>query len=83
MEQKIGNLAKWSKLILKRDNYQCRECDLPHRDYFSIPSGLRPRFEAHHIIKAVDNPSLIFDLDNGITLCIFCHHAKHTGERRS
>jgi len=73
----IGNLATWRKHILERDNYQCQECGLPHRDYFSIPVKLRPIFEAHHIIKAKDNPSLIFDLKNGITLCIFCHRAEH------
>lgn len=80
MAERIGNLAKWSKLILKRDNYQCQKCNLPHQDYFSIPPKLRPRLEAHHIIKAVDNPSLIFDLDNGITLCRLCHKMEHTNE---
>lgn len=81
--KRIGNLATWSKLILIRDNHTCQDCGLPHQDYFSIPPKLRPSLEAHHIIKAIDNPSLIFDLDNGITLCIVCHRAKHKGERKS
>jgi len=77
MKKRIWNLAMWRKAILKRDNYQCQECGLPHCDYYSIPLSLRPLLEAHHIKPVSKLPELIFDLQNGITLCHFCHRAIH------
>jgi hypothetical protein len=30
--------------------------------------------------EKLDSPELMFDLDNGITLCVDCHANKHKGE---
>ncbi len=79
----IWNLAMWRKAILERDNYQCQDCGLPHLDYFLIPSKLRPMFEAHHIIPIKESLQLIFDLQNGVTLCHFCHRARHFDIRKN
>lgn len=77
-DKPIWNLAMWRKFILKRDKYKCQDCGLPvHCDYFSIPTKIRPRLEAHHIKPVRETPGLIFDLDNGITLCLFCHKTRH------
>jgi len=78
----IKNLSTWRKLILERDKYQCQECGMPHKDYFSIPKKLRPKMEAHHIIAIYKAPHLIFEMANGITLCRFCHRAKHAKKEK-
>ena len=76
--QLTRNHTTWRNLVLERDDYQCQECRLPHRSYFSIPIKLRPTLEAHHIIGIKIAPDLIFDLENGETLCFLCHKFKHT-----
>ena len=39
--------------------------------------------EAHHIIPRQLRPDLIFDLNNGITLCLNCHYEKHINDVKS
>lgn len=51
----------WRQAVLKRDNYACVQC----------LSTYRP--EADHIKPMTLNPSLMFNLDNGRTLCRECH----------
>jgi hypothetical protein len=57
---------EWRKAIFERDGYTCCEC------------GAKGNLHAHHIIHWADSVDLRFDLDNGITLCLDCHAAKHT-----
>jgi hypothetical protein len=52
----------WRKLVLKRDNYTCRECGATDKE-----------LSAHHIKSFVDFPEDRFDINNGITLCLDCH----------
>jgi hypothetical protein len=54
-------LTEWSKKVKDRDNWICRFC------------GSTERLQAHHILSIVQYPNLIFDLDNGVTLCFDCH----------
>jgi len=83
-DKPIWNLLTWRKLILKRDKYKCQDCGLPATfDYFSIPLKLRPGLEAHHIKPVREVPELIFDPNNGVTLCCFCHRARHVEIRKS
>lgn len=52
---------KWRDEVLKRDNYQCNNCMNPNR------------LQAHHLKAFAYFPELRFDIDNGITLCYYCH----------
>lgn len=82
-DKPIWNLMRWRKLVLERDEYKCQDCGLPTTfNYFSIPLKFRPKLEAHHIKPVREAPELIFDLNNGVTLCYFCHHARHVDMRR-
>ncbi len=56
--------SKWRSLIFKRDDWTCQVCN--------VRGG---SLQAHHIRPVRDhkNDLLIFDVDNGITLCNGCH----------
>lgn len=51
----------WRKSVFERDEYKCKVCS---------EGG---HLEAHHIIGVHQRLDLIFDIQNGITLCIICH----------
>ena len=55
----------WRKAVFERDDYTCQMCNVRGGD-----------LEAHHILPIKDNKNtlLIFDIDNGITLCKSCHN---------
>lgn len=38
--------------------------------------------EAHHLKPVKDYPDLIYDVDNGLTLCYKCHKAEHKAMRK-
>lgn len=71
-----GKYHEWRTSIYKRDNFTCQKC-----------GKVGGRLECHHKIelskiigdivdKSLDNVlqnKLIFDMDNGITLCKKCH----------
>ena len=52
----------WRLKVFQRDNFTCQQCGKKTRD-----------IEAHHIKEACNYPELIYDVDNGITLCHKCH----------
>lgn len=60
----------WRNKVFQRDHYRCRCCggrgDGKH--------GL----EAHHIANYSSNPEIRFSLENGITLCYYCHKRFHS-----
>lgn len=51
----------WRLKVFIRDNFICQNC------------GKQKNLEAHHIKEQSFYPELIFDVDNGITLCHECH----------
>lgn len=56
---------EWRKSVLKRDNYLCALCNEHEKE-----------MHAHHILTKAKYPHLIFDINNGITLCEDCHFCK-------
>lgn len=52
----------WREAVFKRDNYICQNCG-KHTN----------NLEAHHRKEQSNYPELIYDIDNGITLCHECH----------
>jgi hypothetical protein len=52
----------WRLQIFKRDWFSCQICGHKGKD-----------IEAHHIKNVKNYPELIFDMNNGITLCDKCH----------
>jgi hypothetical protein len=53
----------WRQSVYKRDGFKCILCGKSHT------------LEAHHILPKRTNPELIYDVNNGITLCRV-HHRK-------
>lgn len=65
----VNNISQWRRAVLMRDDYTCQDC------------GLRRRKgnHAHHIKRKKEYPELRLDVDNGQTLCWYCHDKIHDG----
>jgi 5-methylcytosine-specific restriction endonuclease McrA len=73
----------WVDSIFERDNFTCKNCNIRGGD-----------MNAHHIkefskiikdnnIKTIgeaENCEELWDLDNGVTLCLKCHRQEHSGD---
>ena len=57
----------WRKSVYERDDWTCQHC-----------SERGGRLHAHHIRPKSLYPELMFDISNGLTLCVSCHHRAHT-----
>lgn len=67
-----NEIKKWGKKVKKRDNYICQECGESNKRLL----------QSHHIKSKSQYPNLIFDLNNGITLCVECHAQKHKDDKK-
>lgn len=56
----------WRKSVFKRDNYTCQDCG-------DKGCELHP----HHIKPKSLYKDIMFDVENGVTLCSDCHAEKH------
>jgi len=56
--------AKWALAVMKRDK-RCVRC------------GATEKLQAHHIKHWKEFTDHRYDMDNGVALCIYCHHAQH------
>lgn len=54
---------EWRFAVYTRDDFTCQSCGL-------IGSG---KLEAHHIKPVHSHPELVFEISNGVTLCVDCH----------
>lgn len=59
-------VSEWRKAVFARDDFTCQECGA---------RGVKLR--AHHIRPWCGFPQLRFDPENGVTLCVDCHRARH------
>jgi len=57
-----GKEKKWKINVYKKDDYTCWICGQKGKD-----------LEAHHLKSWSKYPKLRFDINNGMTLCKFCH----------
>ena len=60
--RKTTQWYEWRDKVYKRDNYTCQLCS--NKDVYLNP---------HHIFKKHKYLDLVFDINNGITLCKECH----------
>jgi len=56
----------WGFLVRDRANYKCENCN-----------AANDKLHAHHIKPKKQFPSMRFDVDNGILLCVDCHVEAH------
>jgi len=56
----------WRFSVFERDSYTCKNC-----------GKTTIELHAHHIKSWAGYPEFRYDVNNGITLCIFCHSDKH------
>ena len=56
----------WRKQVFERDNYTCQFC--------GKHGG---KLNAHHIVPVSIDCNKIYDINNGITLCVVCHKRAH------
>lgn len=56
--------GKWALAVLRRDK-RCVRC------------GTTEKLQAHHVKHWKKHPESRYDIDNGATLCVYCHHAQH------
>jgi len=50
---------------MERDHFQCTDC------------GAKGYLQVHHIKEVSNYPELIWELDNGKTVCVSCHEKIH------
>lgn len=56
----------WKGAVKLRDGFSCKKC------------GCEDELQVHHIIPVNKDPSLAWDINNGITLCKRCHSKFHS-----
>lgn len=57
-------LHEWSKKVKTRDGYKCKRCGYDKDKRF---------LHAHHLKEKSQYPELMFDVSNGVCVCIYCH----------
>lgn len=62
LKRTSAEYKEWRKKVFERDNFTCQNCGKTGRD-----------IEAHHIKEQSRYPELIYDVNNGLTLCHKCH----------
>lgn len=75
--RKSWKYREWRDFIFKRDNYTCQECGekdgkLKQAHHIKAFSQLLKENIIHTLEQAINCESL-WDINNGITLCIECH----------
>jgi 5-methylcytosine-specific restriction endonuclease McrA len=61
-----SDYKNWRRSVFIRDEYTCKHCGESH-----------VHIHAHHIVPLVEDISKIYDINNGMTLCVNCHSEVH------
>jgi 5-methylcytosine-specific restriction endonuclease McrA/predicted transcriptional regulator len=64
-ERRSYDAKVWREACLKRDNFKCTSC------------GSSEKLHVHHILEFADYPARRWDINNGKTVCVFCHEKIH------
>jgi hypothetical protein len=62
---------EWRNLVKEKDKWKCKHCECEDKKIL----------HAHHIQSWKSNESLRFDVNNGMTLCKYCHAKEETKNR--
>lgn len=62
-----GEYRRWRLAVFERDRYTCQRC--------GYAGG--GNLEAHHVKQVATHPEMALELDNGQTLCEWCHRLEH------
>lgn len=75
----MDEFNNWKKEILKRDNYQCVECKEVEGLHVHHIKRLLEIINEFNIQTTEDarNCKILWDINNGKTLCIKCHNKEH------
>lgn len=71
---------RWMDAVRDRDGWccqKCKSCDLPEAHHIIPLSELLLRFNIKNHADARKHASVLWDLNNGETLCQRCHYEKH------
>jgi predicted HNH restriction endonuclease len=65
----------WTAKVIEIDGMVCKDC--------GCENTFVNRLQAHHItpVRDLKTPELLFDISNGITLCMKCHYKLHYHEK--
>lgn len=73
VERSTWDYRNWRKSVFERDFYTCQCCGKRN----GKGNGYI-RLEAHHIVNWKNNKKLRYEINNGITLCQYCHKLFHS-----
>ena len=65
--QKTEGYNDWKNKVTKRDNHTCVVCGYTGK-----------HLERHHMFGYAEHPELATNVDNGVTLCKWCHQKYHS-----
>jgi hypothetical protein len=63
----IPNYKEWRRAVYERDNYKCQCCG----------KSISGHLVAHHLYNYAEHKDMRTDINNGITLCEYCHKEFH------
>ena len=70
----------WCRQIYERDKFTCQDCgqyaENLNAHHIITFSEIINKFKIDSLLKALNN-TLLWDLSNGITLCVKCHKKRH------
>lgn len=72
-DRQSAEYSQWRASVFERDGYTCQCCG------DRSCSGHSVELHAHHLENFANNPSLRYDISNGITLCYDCHDIRADG----